>query len=160
MGGEGELPGDGLDVVEELAALANLRTGSTSCQGGKLDTKIYTNPTSILTSHFRKQKIRNVSWLESCVCESAHPNDGNPDYGDADQHQDEEAAHQQQLRLAGPASIGASTQGITWLLAPQAGVDVHCEDGRGGVEDGGEGGHEGGEHHGHHGPSHPGLVKE
>ena len=98
--------------------------------------------------------------MESCVCESPHPNDGNPDYGDADQHQDEEAAHQQQLRLAGPASIGASTQAITWLLAPQAGVDVHCEDGRGGVEDGGEGGHEGGEHHGHHGPSHPGLVKE
>ena len=35
VGGKGELPGDGLDVVEELAALTHLKTGWSNCQGGR-----------------------------------------------------------------------------------------------------------------------------
>ena len=43
------------------------------------------------------------------------------------------------------------------ILAANPGVDVHGEDGGGGVEDGGEGGHQGGQHHRHHGAPHPNL---
>ena len=65
--------------------------------------------------------------------------DRDPNNGDSNKNQDEYSPNQQQLHLA---RVGA-----------EPGVDVHGEDGGGGVEDGGEGGHEGGQHHRqHHAP--------
>ena len=49
---------------------------------------------------------------------------------------------------------------MSLLLAADPWVDVHGEDGGGGVEDGGEGGHQGRKHHCHHGTAHTNLCHE
>ena len=65
-------------------------------------------------------------------------NDWNPDDRDRYQEEDKDPPHHQQLHLTG--------------LRPEARVNVHGEDGGGGVEDAGEGGHQSGQHHGQHHP--------